>query len=136
MADISHRLLDGEVLRAVHVPAMSSTSETQESGWRITLRTNGELIGHRNNSPLVADPSILLADADYETLLLQLDDLGVDYEPKSSCDGTEYRFLTYLSQSHSRHITYVDGVSQDFERFDDFDQVWRHLGLLARQVGF
>jgi hypothetical protein len=60
-------------------------------------------------------------------------DFGVDYEPKAMCDGTEYRFLTDLSESEHRHMTYVDGISPDFERFDDFDQVWSRLGLVARQ---
>ena len=129
---MSGRLFDGELLRAAHVLGMSDSRETQEYGWRITIRLNGELIGHRQISPLISEPTVLLAHAVYDDLTASLDQLDTDYQPASTCDGSEFRSLTYLSNNRNRHISYSEGVSDDFDRFESMDEIWQLLSRLSK----
>lgn len=135
MVDMSGRLAQGELLRASNKPSMSPNPENNDPTWSITIRTNGELIGHRNASPLIAEPSILLCNREYDSLVKQLDNLQIDYEPQSTFDETEFRSLTYLSRAENRLITYTGGT-QDFDWFNDFDRIWKLLGTFAGRVGF
>lgn len=136
MVDISGRLMSGELLRACYVPAVSGSRAAKEFGWEITVHLNGELIGYRNISPLIANPTILLDDSVFDGLKAKLDRLDIDYQPDKTCDGTEFRSLTYLSKKKNRHISYDQGVSDDFDKLDLLDEIWKLLGDLAREVGF
>ncbi len=136
MVDMSGRLMSGELLRAYHVPAVYDSLAIKDFGWQITVHLNGELIGHRNISPLIGNPTILLDESVFDSLKAKLDCLDIDYQPDKTCDGTEFRSLTYLSKKKNCHISYVQGVSGDFKKLDLMDEIWKLLSDLAREVGF
>ena len=77
--DITHQLLDGELLRASHTLAAKPISECHASDWKITVMKNGQLIGHRNLI-LIPDPWVWLTDPEQALLTNELEKLDVDYD--------------------------------------------------------
>ena len=134
MRGFTENLLDDELLRAVSVPAFATDPESQESGWQISLRTNRELVCHRIPMSQKTDRIIVLDDENYRSLVIQLNQLEIDYQPKSTCDGVRHRFLTFRSESGLQRITFVDGVSQDFIRKEEFENLWEQLASTVAGV--
>ena len=136
MVEITQGLLDDEFLRARFVPAMADSLDTQESSWGVTIRCNGELVGHRTPSPFASDPSIILTDDTLSAFKEHLAEIDADFTPRSTADGFEYRFLTYRVENRIRNITYVSGISDDFGKQSQFDRIWDLLAKLSTDAGF
>jgi len=135
MTDMTHQLSHEQFLQAMFVPMIAS--KVFGTGWEIEIRRNGEMIGkRRRRSPLWSDASVLLPDDTFAMLRKGLAAVDADFMPTTMPDSGEYRYMTYRVATRIRHITYVVGVSDDFDKRSEFEHVWSLLTQLASEVGF
>ena len=114
----------GELLQACYLPGVSE-------GWALTIRLERFSVHRGWLSQVEEEPAFLLAKEGILQLSCLLDRLDSDYRPQHGPSGPDYKFLTYLANSESRHITWIDGWSPDFDGVVDFNAVWSVLEELA-----